>query len=204
MDNSGSPYTRSPRNSDSRRAVPRGNNSLTAKDWLQLGLDVLSQEGINSVKVLPLAKKMGVTRGSFYWHFENREDLLTQILEYWEEFLTDAVIDQARQLEGSPQTRLRDVLTNVMLNRQDRYDSAIIAWSQFDQKALDAYNRVKRKRLRFLKKLLVETGLQKSDADFRARLLLSFVLMSHDALPTMSKAQVKREIEQALDLIMRK
>ena len=186
-----------------RRAL-KGNTSLTAEDWLQMGLDVLTEEGINAVKVLPLAKKLGVTRGSFYWHFESRENLLADILDYWEEFLTDAVIDQAKHLDALPEDKIRDVMTNVMLNRQDRYDTAIIAWSRFDQNALNAYNRVRSKRLRYLKKLLVETGLQKSDAAFRARLLMSFLIMSHDTLAATGAAQIKREIEQAVDLILRK
>ncbi len=180
------------------------NNQLSAEDWLQAGLDVLKEEGINAVKVLPIAKKLGVTRGSFYWHFENREDLLQQMLAYWEVYLTDTVIAQAKQNPGSAVEKLRDVATNVMLNRQDRYDTAIIAWSRFDDAAAKCHTRVTRKRLRFLISLLREYGMDKETAHFRSRLLYSVLVMTNEGLPRLSRLATAAEIDQCMELILSK
>ncbi len=177
------------------------NKQQSAESWLQAGLDVLNDEGINSVKVLLLAKKLGVTRGSFYWHFENREDLLHQMLAYWEVYLTDTVIDQAKQVSGSAQDKLRDVLNNVMLNRQERYDTAIIAWSRFDEAAAKCHTRVVRKRLRYLVSLLTETGMNSETARFRARVAYSLLVMTNEGLPRMSKLATAAEIDQCMELI---
>lgn len=68
---------------------------LSADDWVAAALDTLVTEGIAAVKVLPLAKKLGVTRGSFYWHFENHEALLTRLLEVWEETNSGTIIAAA-------------------------------------------------------------------------------------------------------------
>ncbi len=66
----------------------RNSASLSKRDWLQAALDVLDELGAEGVKVLVLAKELNVTRGSFYWPFESKEDLLNQLLDYWEEELT--------------------------------------------------------------------------------------------------------------------
>lgn len=73
---------------------------LSADDWVSAALDVLVSDGISAVKVLPLAKRLGVTRGSFYWHFENHEALLSRLLEVWEETNSGSII-RAATLEGS-------------------------------------------------------------------------------------------------------
>ena len=73
---------------------------LSADDWVAAALDTLITDGIGAVKVLPLAKKLGVTRGSFYWHFENHEALLTRLLEVWEDTNSGSII-RAATLEGS-------------------------------------------------------------------------------------------------------
>ena len=73
---------------------------LRADDWVAAALDVLVSDGISAVKVLPLSKKLGVTRGSFYWHFENHEALLNRLLEVWEDTNSGSII-RAAQLEGS-------------------------------------------------------------------------------------------------------
>lgn len=73
---------------------------LSAGDWVSAALEVLVSEGIGAVKILPLAKKLGVTRGSFYWHFENHEALLNRLLEVWEETNSGSII-RAATLEGS-------------------------------------------------------------------------------------------------------
>ena len=73
---------------------------LSADDWVTAALEVLVSDGISAVKILPLAKRLGVTRGSFYWHFENHEALLNRLLEVWEETNSGSII-RAATLEGS-------------------------------------------------------------------------------------------------------
>lgn len=66
-----------------RRTASRG--SLTAEDWVRAAKRTIEERGVGAVAVEPLAKKLGVTKGSFYWHFENRDALLKATLERWEE-----------------------------------------------------------------------------------------------------------------------
>ena len=68
---------------------------LTTTDWLQAALEMLADAGIGAVKIVPLAKRLGVTSGSFYWHFHNRPELYDAILDYWEREMTDKVMEVA-------------------------------------------------------------------------------------------------------------
>ncbi len=166
-----------------------GRVHLTKEDWLHAALEELNSSGIDAVKVLPLAKKLGVTRGSFYWHFKDREELLRAMLAYWEEVLTDSVIGQAMTSTDTPQQQLENVLSNVLLNRQNRYDTAIAAWTMSNRSAAKHYAKVIRKRLRFIASLMLEAGQPQEVADFRAGMLLGFVVSYkvHTSRPTREK-----------------
>jgi AcrR family transcriptional regulator len=75
----------------------RGAAKVTKEDWLKAAIRVLTREGVDQVLVLPLAAKLGVARSSFYWYFENRQDLLRQLLDYWMNTNTRAVVARAER-----------------------------------------------------------------------------------------------------------
>ena len=64
---------------------------LQRVDWLLKALDIFVAEGIDAVRITRLADDLGVTRGSFYWHFENREDLISALVSYWKDKNTPAI-----------------------------------------------------------------------------------------------------------------
>src|SRR5215475_9389836 len=57
---------------------------LQPTDWIRIGFSQLAREGIESVRIEVLARELGVSKGSFYWHFRDRDELLMQMLEQWE------------------------------------------------------------------------------------------------------------------------
>ena len=69
---------------------------LARDDWLKAALNQCTA-GIDTVKVAPLAEQLGVTTGSFYWHFKNRRELLEAMLEYWEREMTVVALDAAKR-----------------------------------------------------------------------------------------------------------
>ena len=89
----------------SRRRTINRSGSLTAEDWIQAACQAIEAEGVGAVAVEPLAKKLGVTKGSFYWHFPSRDALLTATLEWWEKACTEAVIAVLEQI-ADPRERL--------------------------------------------------------------------------------------------------
>src|SRR5690349_9500352 len=65
--------------------APARSARLSAADWAQTALDVIAEQGVAAVAVEPLARRLGVTKGSFYWHFPSRDALLQAALERWED-----------------------------------------------------------------------------------------------------------------------
>lgn len=77
---------------------------LSAVDWANAALDVIADDGVAAVAVEPLARRLGVTKGSFYWHFPSREALLSAALERWEAMEQETVFGK---LEAFPEPRER-------------------------------------------------------------------------------------------------
>ncbi|MGF1473855.1 MAG: TetR/AcrR family transcriptional regulator [Rubrobacteraceae bacterium] len=88
-----------------RRVVGGESDSLTMEDWVAAARRAISEGGIGAVAVEPLAQSLGVTKGSFYWHFPNRGALLRATLEQWEEEATGAVISATEKVDD-PRERL--------------------------------------------------------------------------------------------------
>ncbi len=79
---------------------------LTRENWLAKALDVLAEEGIGAVCIEPVAKALGVTKGSFYWHFQDRDELVERLLEYWETERTDRLVDLVAADSNDPSRQL--------------------------------------------------------------------------------------------------
>lgn len=111
---------------------------LVADDWVNAGLEVLVDRGVAAVKVLPIAKQLGVTRGSFYWHFKSREALLDRLLDTWEGKNTSAILQAA----ATPGTLIDKYIavSRLWLGWSDfdpRLDVAVREWSRHDPAVLE-------------------------------------------------------------------
>ena len=95
-------------------AAPDGDatrSSLTPETWVDAATEVLVDQGIDHVRVDVLAGQLGVTRGSFYWHFRDREDLLRRVLQAWSERSTEQLTRRLSTASTDPQALLRDVVS---------------------------------------------------------------------------------------------
>ncbi len=101
--------------------------NLTAEHWAAVALDVIATHGIEAVAVEPLARKLGVTKGSFYWHYPNREALVTRALEVWERQETVDMIGRAEQ-EPSPRERIHTFFRSAA-NTDARSERILLALS---------------------------------------------------------------------------
>src|SRR5262245_22550147 len=92
------------------RVQPRKNRRLSAKDWIAEALQLLITKGIDAVRVEVLARRLGVTKGSFYWPFRERAELLGAILATWQQRQTQATIERLEKANLSPAGRIRELL----------------------------------------------------------------------------------------------
>ncbi|MGL5064992.1 MAG: TetR/AcrR family transcriptional regulator [Microcoleus sp.] len=150
---------------------------LGREDWVKAGLTVLGQSGIEAVRVEPLAKLMKVTKGSFYWHFKDRNDLLGAILEEWVRLDTSSIIERVDRIDADPKTKLMRLFELAIEDdgitpglADGSIENAIRAWATNDPKVAEVLARVDRQRLEYTKNLFLQIGFPPIEALARARL----------------------------------
>jgi AcrR family transcriptional regulator len=155
--------------SESTHAPPGRSSRLSAEDWAQAALDLIAEQGVAAVAVEPLARRLGVTKGSFYWHFPSRDALLQAALERWEVVEQESVFGNLEKVPD-PRERLRALFQLVGHEVKPH-----IIYSEL-LKALDhpavqpVINRVSQRRLEYLVASFRQAGLGRTDAHHRARL----------------------------------
>ncbi|MBU4567366.1 MAG: TetR/AcrR family transcriptional regulator [Alphaproteobacteria bacterium] len=139
---------------------------LTKAEWIACGLDTLSREGASALKVGPLAVKLNVSRGSFYWHFKDIAAYRANLLARWLEQSTDQVIET---LEGEPDApdRLKRLMRRAF-NRQSPPERAIRAWALQDGEVASAVASVDARRVGYIGVLLRSAGVSPAKAASRA------------------------------------
>lgn len=152
--------------------------ALTRTDWIIGAGQLMAEKDIAAVKVEPLAKILGVSKGSFYWHFENRNALLKALLDYWEHE-TQWLIDESQKADAARERLLRlFTLIGEMAEQGNGYsiDSAIFRWAAQDNDVAEVVHRVETQRIAYIQALLEEAGVPLEIAIQRAELMyLSFL-----------------------------
>jgi AcrR family transcriptional regulator len=157
-----------------RGASPR--RRLTPRDWATAALDAIGEGGLAAVAVEPLAARLGTTKGSFYWHFTNREALLEAALARWEELHTIEVNAEVEAASPDPERRLRVLIERVTaLAGGDRI--GVVLHAAADHPAVaGVLARVARRRVDFLTGLFAQLGMPAVRARQRALLAYSAYL----------------------------
>lgn len=143
-------------------------NRLDKSDWIAAGLKALQADGIDAVRVEPLAAKLKVTKGSFYWHFKDRPALLSALLECWQRRATNAIIDEVETVGGPAKAQLRK-LFEIVLQADGRLEMAIRNWAKTDKAAARAVKSIDKKRIGYVANLFEDDGFTAPEARMRAR-----------------------------------
>lgn len=156
--------------------MTKSENSLTRVDWILAALAVLDREGVHGVKVELLAESLGVTKGSFYWHFKNHQELLDSALEYWSAELAGATQQELDRMPDEPSHRLLWLLGNISDGGLNQYDNAMRTWAAFDPAVAEAVRRVDEGRLAYVRELFLDMGFNDCEADLRSRMSYYYVI----------------------------
>ena len=146
---------------------------LTRSDWLAAALEALLREGVEGIHVEPLAESLGVTKGSFYWHFKDLQDLLASVIDYWTTRMVGAVRDHAH-LTGTPEENLLTVMEDIAREERGRYEAAMRTWAASDERAAAAVRRVDEARLQWTCGLFEEMGFSREQAEIRGRMMVCY------------------------------
>jgi AcrR family transcriptional regulator len=139
---------------------------LQRQDWIEAAVRRLAESGVEAVAIEPLARELGVTKGSFYWHFKDRGELLEALLEEWEA-LTPRVTDSAPE-GATPSERMEQFLEGITATAADAesaaLEGAVLAWAQKDPAVAERVADVERRRTANAERLLAELGFPPDEA----------------------------------------
>ena len=144
--------------------APSRSSPLHPGDWIQAALSRLRERGIDAVRVELLARDLGVSKGSFYWHFHDRADLLEAMLSLWE-------AEEVEWLEAaghgmSPAARWASFLGRTAEPERVRTEGALLAWAQSDAEIASRVAAIQEKRSNLIAEVLHDTGFALPAAKF--------------------------------------
>jgi AcrR family transcriptional regulator len=163
----------------------------TKNDWLNLAIQALIEDGIDQVKIQVMAKKLNVSRSSFYWFFESLQDLHDQLLQNWLRKNTDPVVEHAMR----PAPNINRAILNVFQCWVDdrlfdpKLDIAVRIWARRDPSIRAVIDEADRRRVEALTAMYRRYGYNEENAFIRARVLY-FMQIGHYTL----------DLDEALDI----
>lgn len=133
------------------------------ESWLNAGLQALASGGPDGLRIMLIAEKLGVTKGSFYWHFKNLDEYQQAVLKHWEHSHTEQIIEYVEHAGGDAQSKLRNLFM-LTVSADFSLSRAIRSWSLANHSAREVQARVDQKRLAYVAELLRGIGWSKDDA----------------------------------------
>lgn len=164
-----------------RPRAAAGNERLDAAAWVQAALEVLAESGVVAVRIEPLARRLKITKGSFYWHFKDRDDLLTAMLAAWRRQATLNIIARIERLDRPPVEKLRQLIDLPLVGRRSAdgagLELAIRVWAKSDPRASEALAEIDQQRLAHILGLVKASGVRDDvEAEARAYLYYAYIL----------------------------
>lgn len=156
-------------------------NQLSAQDWLLAAIAAMAEGGVENVKVERLAKSLGTSKGSFYWHFKDRKDLLDQLIRYWVTQGTEQVMATNEREETSPHDKLV-ALFHVALKEpvgtlsSAQGEMAMRSWAMVDPNIAQTVSETDQQRIDYVTHLFAEHGYSQERATTNAHQLYLMLL----------------------------
>ncbi len=180
---------------------------LSQLDWIQAGFRALTRDGHQAIKAEVIARELKVSKGSFYWHFDNLPTFKNAMLEHWVELGTESIMIENAESDANPSEQLRLLVDTITADINAPYggllaEAAIRDWARFDSKVSQLVSRVDQSRLDYLATLFRRAGGSASTSRQFAILIYGALIglehLSHERL-----ANLKSDLPALLDLLLR-
>jgi len=168
--------------------------------WIDEGLNALAAGGPDAVRIDVLAKTLGVTRGGFYWHFDDRQALLDAMLETWERRSIDEVLERVESEGGDASDKVRRAGMLTFSPALLPIDLAVRDWARRDETVGERLRRVDNGRMAYLRTLIGELSADEGDVEARSLLAFSLAIGNH----FIAADHGTRDRAEVLDLAMRR
>ena len=144
------------------------------------GCDALAAGGPDAVRIEPLARALGVTKGGFYWHFDDRRALLEEMLDTWERTMVDEVIERVEESGGDPKARLRRLFAIATSGPGLlKAELAIRDWARRDRAVARRVKRVDNRRMDYMRSLFGAICPDEDEVEARCMLAFSLFIGNH-------------------------
>jgi AcrR family transcriptional regulator len=183
---------------------PTAREALDRAAWIAGALDIVAQDGIDGLRVESLAKRLGVTKGSFYWHFKDRRDLIDAVLDDWRSGRIRDIRKQTTAAPGNEEAALRhtiEVYAAAKNRKGISIEASIRLWARQDANGLAVVEEVDAERLECTRRLFLARNLPPAEAAARSALLYAYVFgfsMMQCGRFDMDAAQTKRWIVEQI------
>ena len=181
--------------------------ALTADDWIKAGFRALSTHGENGLRAERLAKLLGATKGSFYWHFKDVPDFHTKMIETWEEAGTrNIMLAVGNDAAGMDALRkLFTIIGQTIANNPyggNKVEPAIREWGKTNRLVRSRVLAVDRKRINYVAELLTAAGQSQDAATLNSRLLYA-ALVGMETMGAQKKIDIGAEMLRLLDRLLK-
>jgi AcrR family transcriptional regulator len=151
-----------------------------SSEWIQEGFRALAEGGPDAVRIEAVARRLGVTKGSFYWHFADRRALLDEMLAAWERIGVDDVVEFLEGAGGDSRAKLRRLFELVTAaGGMSNVELAIRDWARRDAAVAERLRRVDNRRMEYMRTLFRDLCSADDDVEARCVLALSLFVGSH-------------------------
>lgn len=144
------------------------------EDWLARALELLAREGESTLHIDRLAHGLGVTKGSFYWHFRDRADFVRQLATYWEQAYTRVVDEEIARRDVGPRRRLAELARLITERDLGRYDVVMRAWAVHEAEVAAVVQRADGYRMKVVRSLFSAIGFTGEALETRTRVFVTF------------------------------
>ena len=143
-------------------------NRLSVDDWVQAGYAILAEEGIKALKIDGLCRRLGVTKGSFYWHFTDIAGYRAALVEAWSELRDDDRSHFGELAALPPRERLSGMMTALLGARHWTLERAMREWARTDEEVAASVRAADQRVLSAVRQAFLDHGFDAEDADLRA------------------------------------
>jgi AcrR family transcriptional regulator len=175
---------------------------LGLEDWIQAGYSLLAEEGIKALKIDKLCDRLGVTKGSFYWHFDGMPSYRTSLIEAWAELRDEDrhAFDDMAAL--APRERLSQMMSSLVSPRHWTLERAMREWARSDEAVAKSVRAADRRLLKAVRQAFIDYGFDADEAELRANATFATGIgFLHLSGPTPG-AQDAAQGERFLDLML--
>lgn len=180
---------------------------LSSLDWIHAGFRALTSNGHHAIKAEVIARKLKVSKGSFYWHFDNLPSFKKAMLGHWVSLGTESIIIKNSESDSNPSEQLRLLVDTITADTNAPYggllaEAAIRDWARFDPKVSQVVSRIDQSRLEYLATLFRRAG-GSARTSQQFAILIYGALIGLEYLSHKDLANLKSDLPALLDVLLR-